>query len=73
VGTNLLILSFIYIAGGAILFIIAASFLAAGIKFLVRIVVLWFAIIASPLALVAKAIPSAQNKKLLRPVAAHTY
>ncbi|HEY4501902.1 MAG TPA: hypothetical protein VJJ20_02450 [Candidatus Paceibacterota bacterium] len=61
-GGNLIILSFIYIAAGAMYFILAASFLAAGIKFLVRIVVLWFAIIASPFALVARAIPNPKIK-----------
>lgn len=50
----LLTLSFIYIAVGAMYFILAVMFLAAGIKFLVRIVVLWFLIMASPLAFLAK-------------------
>jgi hypothetical protein len=62
-GSNLIILSFLYIAAGAMYFIIAASLLAAGIKFMVRIIVLWFAIIASPFALVAKAIPSPKIKQ----------
>ncbi len=50
----LLTLSFIYIAVGAMYFILAVMFLAAGIKFLARIVVLWFLIVASPLAFLAK-------------------
>lgn len=55
--SKFIILSFLYIAIGACYFILAAMFFAVGIKFLVRIVVLWFLIIASPLAFVAKAIP----------------
>jgi hypothetical protein len=45
--------TFIYVALGAMLFILAAAFVAAGIKFIVRIVMLWFAIITAPLAFVA--------------------
>lgn len=48
-------MSFIFISIGAIFFMLAATFLTAGVQFLVRIVVLWFVIIASPLALVARA------------------
>ncbi len=55
--SNLIILSTLYIAIGAAYFILAAMFLAVGVKFLVRIVVLWFLIIASPLAFVCKAMP----------------
>lgn len=57
-GTKFIILSFLYIAVGACYFILAAMFLAIGIKFLVRIVVLWFLIIAAPLAFIARALPS---------------
>lgn len=56
-GSKFIILSFLYISIGACYFILAAMFFAVGVKFLVRIVVLWFLIIASPLAFVAKAIP----------------
>ncbi|MDB5225654.1 MAG: hypothetical protein JWL87_606 [Candidatus Adlerbacteria bacterium] len=56
-GTKFIILSFLYIMVGACYFILAAMFLAVGIKFLVRIVVLWFLIIAAPLAFIAKAVP----------------
>lgn len=47
-------LSFLYISIGAMFFMLAAAFLTAGVKFLVRIVYLWFMIIAAPLALVAR-------------------
>lgn len=60
--TNLIVLSFLYIAAGAMYFILAAAFLAAGIKFLTRIVILWGAIVASPFALVCRAIPSPKAK-----------
>ncbi len=48
-----LTLSFIYITVGAMLFMLAAAFFTVGIKFIIRIVVLWLLIIASPLAFVA--------------------
>lgn len=47
-------LSFLYISLGAMFFMLSAAFLTAGVKFLVRIVYLWFMIIAAPLALVAR-------------------
>lgn len=50
--TKLITLSFVYIAVAAILAMLAFTFIAVGVKFLVRIVVLWLAIIASPLAFV---------------------
>lgn len=56
-GTKFITLVFIYIGVGACYFILAAIFFAVGIKFLMRIVILWLLIIASPLAFVAKAIP----------------
>jgi hypothetical protein len=52
--TEAITLSFIYLAVGIILFILAAIFLSVGIKFIIRIVILWLVIIASPLALVMK-------------------
>ncbi len=52
---NLIVFSFMYIAVGIILAILAFTFLVVGFKFLIRIVMLWIAIIASPLALVAGA------------------
>jgi len=48
-------LSFLYISMGAMFFMLAGAFFMAGAKFLTRIVMLWFMIIASPLALVARA------------------
>lgn len=56
-GSKFILLTFIYIGVGAAYFILAAMFFAVGIKFLVRIVILWLLIVASPLAFVAKAIP----------------
>jgi hypothetical protein len=50
--TSFITFAFVYIILGAALFMLAAAFLAASIKFLVRIVMLWFAIITAPLALV---------------------
>ena len=50
--------AFIYIAGAIMLWILTVMFATAGVKFLFRIVVLWFLIIASPLAFVARAVPS---------------
>ncbi|MBP9711274.1 MAG: hypothetical protein KBD50_03415 [Candidatus Pacebacteria bacterium] len=51
--STLVTLSFLYIVVGAMMFMLAAAFLTVGIKFIVRIAVLWLVIIASPLALVA--------------------
>ena len=56
-GSKLIMLTFLYIAIGACYFILAAMFFAVAIKFLMRIVVLWFLIIASPLAFICKAVP----------------
>ncbi len=56
--SKIIILSTLYIGIGAAYFILAAMFLAVGIKFLFRIVVLWFLIIASPLAFICKAVPN---------------
>jgi hypothetical protein len=50
-------LSMVYIALGAMFAMLFITFLTVGVKFLMRIVALWFLIIASPLAFVAKAIP----------------
>ena len=54
--TTLIASSFLYIAAGIMLWLLAVAFFTNGIKFLVRIVVLWFLIIASPLAFVARAV-----------------
>lgn len=50
--TKIITLVFVYIAVAIILAMLAFTFIAVGVKFLVRIVVLWLAIIASPLAFV---------------------
>ena len=51
--TSLITFSFVYIVFGAALFMLAAAFITAGVKFIVRIAMLWFAIITAPLALLA--------------------
>lgn len=53
--TEFITLLIVYIFVGAIYFVLAAAFVSVGIKFIVRIAVLWLMIIASPLALIAKA------------------
>ena len=57
-------LSLIYIMVGVAFAILAGSFLFAGAKFMMRTVGLIFLIIAAPLALVARAIPTAKFKKM---------
>lgn len=59
--TELIALVFIYIALGAVLFILAAMFFTVGIKFIFRIVVLWLVIIASPLAFIAKTVKQGEK------------
>lgn len=54
-GGYLIAMCFIFITVGAMFFMLAATFLTAGVKFLIRIVVLWFMIIAAPLALAVRA------------------
>src|SRR6185437_13020496 len=53
----MLTLSFLYIAAAMILWALTVTFVTVGVKFLTRIVVLWFLIIFSPLAFVAWAVP----------------
>lgn len=53
--TQFITLVVLYVFAGGMYFILAAAFFAAGLKFLIRIAVLWLTIIASPLALIAKA------------------
>ncbi|MBC7837010.1 type IV secretion system protein [Acetobacteraceae bacterium] len=50
--TELIVLSFVYLAVGVIYFLLAGIFFTIGIKFIARIVILWLVIIAAPLALV---------------------
>jgi hypothetical protein len=54
-------LSAIYITVGIMLFILAAMFLAAGIKLLLRTAVLWLLLIASHLAFIAAALPNTRS------------
>jgi len=59
---NLVVFSFVYIAIGVILAILAFTFFVVGFKFLIRIVILWLVIIASPLAFVAGALSNVNSK-----------
>ena len=54
--TKFITLSFLYLAGGIILWLLTVIFVTAGIKFLTRIVMLWFLIIVSPLAFIAASV-----------------
>lgn len=53
-------LTFLYIAAGVLFWGLIVTFITVGIKFLMRIIVLWFLIIASPLAFIAYAIPNSK-------------
>jgi hypothetical protein len=59
--TELITLSFIYIALGAILFILAAAFFTVGIKFIIRTAVLWLVLIAAPIAFIAKTLKQSEG------------
>ncbi len=52
--TNMIGLSFLYICVGAIFWILFITFLSTGFKFIVRVAVLWFVLVVSPLAFVAR-------------------
>lgn len=54
---GLIVSTVVYVAVAAMFWMLFFAFLQVGIKFLLRIVGLWFLIIASPLAFVAKTIP----------------
>jgi uncharacterized membrane protein YgcG len=58
---ELLLLIFIYIAVGAMFFMLAAAFFTVAIKFIIRIAVLWLLIIASPLAFVANTLQEGKH------------
>jgi hypothetical protein len=60
--TQFIAFSFIYLCVGVILALLSAIFFTIGIKFISRVVILWIAIIASPVALLAYAIPGAHGK-----------
>lgn len=61
--SNLGVLSLAFISVGIFLSLLGFMFLIVGIKFIVRVIILWLAIIASPLAFAAHALPS--NKKIM--------
>ncbi|MEK7612724.1 MAG: hypothetical protein AAB449_01070, partial [Patescibacteria group bacterium] len=54
-------LTFLYVSAAIFLWLLTIAFITNGIKFLMRVVVLWFAIIASPLAFVAATIPQTKQ------------
>jgi hypothetical protein len=54
-------LSFLYVAAAIMFWLLTVMFATAGAKFLFRIVALWFLIIASPLAFVARAVPGMEK------------
>jgi hypothetical protein len=56
-----LVLSFINITVGAMFFMLAATFFAVAVKFIVRIAVLWLLIIASPIAFVANTLQEGKH------------
>src|SRR3989344_734206 len=58
--TSFTTLSVLFLSMGAMLAILAYAFLAAAIKFVVRVVTLWFTIILSPFAFVMWALPGGQ-------------
>ncbi|HUD02864.1 MAG TPA: hypothetical protein VMR46_02480 [Candidatus Paceibacterota bacterium] len=55
--TQIIVLCFLYIGAAIMFYLLTVTFVTVGIKFLVRIVILWFLIIFSPLAFVARATP----------------
>ncbi|HVV15184.1 MAG TPA: hypothetical protein VHD55_02180 [Candidatus Paceibacterota bacterium] len=57
-----IVLVVIYLFLGAAYFVLAATFVATAIKFIMRIAVLWLTIVASPLALVAYTVPSFEGQ-----------
>ncbi len=59
--TELITLTFIYVALGAILFILAAAFFTVGIKFIIRTAVLWLILISAPLAFIAKTLKQSES------------
>lgn len=63
---NLAIGATIYIAVGIFLTLLAFTFLMVGVRLIMRIIILWITIIASPLAFVAHAIPATNAGARLR-------
>ena len=60
---GLIVLSLVYLSVAVMFWMLFFVFLQVGIKFLMRIVVLWFLIMAAPLAFVAKAVPRDSVRK----------
>ena len=54
---NVIVQTTVYIAVGAIFFLLAIVFVMVGFKFLIRMVTLWFLVVAAPLAFAARAVP----------------
>lgn len=61
--SNLGTLSLIFVSIGIFVSILGFIFLIVGVRFLVRVVILWLTIIASPLAFAAQAVPNKDVKK----------
>ena len=59
--TEFIVLVFVYVCMGGAYLILGAAFVATGIKFLMRTLVLWLCIIASPLAFVANTMPETKK------------
>lgn len=54
----LAVVSVVYISAAAMFWMLFFAFITVGIKFMLRIVGLWFVLISSPLAFVARAVPT---------------
>ena len=59
--TSVITLSFLYIVLGAMYVLLFGVFLMAGIKFMMRVVGLWFVIISAPLAFVARTLTNTEK------------
>jgi len=60
---NFLVQTLVFISTGIFISLLGFVFLIVGIKFIVRVVVLWLAIVASPLAFAARAVPNNKTAK----------
>lgn len=63
--TNVIVQSTIYLVVGWTFAIIALTFFAVGFKFILRIIILWFVIIAAPLAFAMRAFASNETARKL--------
>ncbi|MBX4192183.1 type IV secretion system protein [Candidatus Parcubacteria bacterium] len=59
--TTFITLTFIYVAAAILLWMLTIAFVVNGVKFLMRVVVLWLVIIASPLAFIAATLPQTRS------------